>query len=88
MGVDAIREFSVPTNAYSAEYGRSAGGVVNAISKSGSNDFMEPRSSSFETARWTREISLTVRKFLLPAKSVWRIHWWADLATNCSSSVT
>ena len=39
MGVDAIREFSVLTNAYSAEYGRSAGGVVNAISKSGSNDF-------------------------------------------------
>src|SRR5207244_2022684 len=39
MGVDAIREFSVLTNAYSAEYGRSAGGVVNAISKSGSNAY-------------------------------------------------
>ena len=37
LGVDAIKEFSVLTSTYSAEYGRSAGGVVNAITKSGSN---------------------------------------------------
>src|ERR1019366_5058785 len=37
MGVDAIREFLVLTNSFSAEYGRSSGGVVNAISKSGGN---------------------------------------------------
>ena len=39
LGVDAIQEFSVLTSNYSAEYGRTAGGVVNAITKSGSNGF-------------------------------------------------
>jgi Carboxypeptidase regulatory-like domain/TonB-dependent Receptor Plug Domain/TonB dependent receptor len=39
LGVDAIQEFSVLTGGFSAEYGKAAGGVVNAITKSGSNSF-------------------------------------------------
>jgi hypothetical protein len=39
LGVDAIQEFSVLTSNYSAEYGRASGGVVNAITKSGANEF-------------------------------------------------
>ena len=39
LGVDAIQEFAVVTGNYSAEYGRTSGGVVNAISKSGTNTF-------------------------------------------------
>src|ERR1700730_8892295 len=39
LGVEAIQEFSVLTGNYSAEYGRTSGGVVNAISKSGTNSF-------------------------------------------------
>ncbi len=36
-GVDAIQEFSVLTTNYSAEYGRTSGGVINAITRSGAN---------------------------------------------------
>jgi hypothetical protein len=39
LGVDAIQEFSVLTGGFSAEYGKAAGGVVNAITKSGTNSF-------------------------------------------------
>lgn len=39
LGVDAIREFRVLTNEYTAQYGRSTGGVVTAIYKSGTNEF-------------------------------------------------
>ena len=39
LGVDAISEFSVLTSNYSAEYGRTSGGVINAITKSGTDQF-------------------------------------------------
>jgi hypothetical protein len=39
LGVDAIQEFSVLTTNYSAAYGRTSGGVINAIMKSGTNAF-------------------------------------------------
>jgi hypothetical protein len=37
--VDAVQEFKVKTNNFSAEFGKSAGTVVSATIKSGSNDF-------------------------------------------------
>ncbi len=38
-GVDAVQEFSIITTNYSAEYGKTSGGVVNAITRSGTNQF-------------------------------------------------
>jgi len=39
FSADAIQEYKVTTQRYSAEYGRSVGGVVNVITKSGTNNF-------------------------------------------------
>jgi hypothetical protein len=37
LGMETIQEFRVASNSFSAEYGRSAGGQVNVLTKSGSN---------------------------------------------------
>lgn len=36
---ESIREFQVVASGYSAEFGRSTGGIVNAVTKSGTNEF-------------------------------------------------
>jgi hypothetical protein len=61
LGVDAIQEYSVITDNQSAEYGREAGGVVNAITRGGTNDF---HGSAFE---FLRNSALDARNFFDPA---------------------
>src|SRR6185312_17564319 len=39
LAVDATQEFKVETNAMSAEFGRTGGGIISVISKSGTNEF-------------------------------------------------
>lgn len=46
--VDSVAEFRVYTNSFSAEYGQALGGVVNLITKSGTNEF---HGSAFEYLR-------------------------------------
>ena len=45
---DAVQEFRVTTNNYSAEFGHYSGGIVNLVTKSGTNDF---HGSAFEFLR-------------------------------------
>ncbi len=48
MQVDAVQEVKVQTSSFSAEYGRTSGGLVNMVSRSGSNDW---HGSAFEYLR-------------------------------------
>lgn len=58
---DALQEFSVLVNNFSAEFGRHAGGVVNAVTRSGTNEF---HGSAFEYAR---NSALNAANFFAPA---------------------
>ena len=51
LGVETVREFQVLVNNYSAEYGRSTGGIVTAVTRSGTNSL---RGTVFEFNRDSR----------------------------------
>jgi hypothetical protein len=57
---DALQEFSVQTNNFSAEFGRQSGGLVNAITKTGTNDI---HGSAFE---FVRNNSLNAANYFAP----------------------
>ena len=61
LGVEAVLEFQVLTNSYSAEFGRSAGGVVNAVTRAGTNQL---HGSAFE---FLRNSALDAKNFFDPA---------------------
>lgn len=39
VSMEAVQEYQIATNSYSAEFGRATGGVVNVVTKRGTNDF-------------------------------------------------
>ncbi len=64
--IDAIAEVKVQTNVYTAETGRTLGGIINIITKSGSNQF---HGTAFEFARNDRFDS---RLFFATTKPIMR----------------
>jgi hypothetical protein len=48
FSLESVQEFKIQTQQYKAEYGRSTGGVLNVVTKSGTNDF---HGSAFEYFR-------------------------------------
>jgi hypothetical protein len=58
---DALGEFKILTNNYEAEYGRTSGGIVNQVIKSGTNGF---HGDVFE---FFRNDALNARNYFLPA---------------------
>jgi outer membrane receptor protein involved in Fe transport len=57
---DALQEFSVQTNNFSAEFGRNVGGIVNAVTKSGTNKL---HGTAFE---YVRNHALNAANFFSP----------------------
>ena len=50
-----FREFQVKTGGYSVEFGRSTGGVINAVTRSGGNEFDGGVEVTFEPSAWKSE---------------------------------
>ncbi len=85
-----IQEFQVNTGVYSAEFGRAAGGVINAVTKSGSNDihgiaYFSDRDNEWGaynpfTTNTTNVGSVAAPSFLTaPYKPIdWRKEWGFD----------
>ncbi len=48
-------QFQVKTGGYSAEFGRSTGGVINAVTRSGSNEFHAGFELTFEPSDWSSQ---------------------------------
>ncbi len=64
--LDSIAEFRILTNNFDAEYGNYSGGVVNVVTKSGSNDL---HGSAFD---FLRNTALDARNFFSPERSFYR----------------
>lgn len=69
LGVEAIREFSVLTNTYSAAFGRNSGGVINIVSQSGTNAwhgsvFEFLRNSALDAKNFFDRLDLEIPHFI------------------------
>jgi hypothetical protein len=81
--IEALQEFKIQLNAYSAEFGRSSGAVVNATIKSGTNNI---HGSLYE---FLRNDALDANNFLSNRKTATtcaRIADWPNSTSSIASS--
>jgi hypothetical protein len=64
--LDSIEEFRLITNSFNAEYGRFSGGIVNVVTKSGTNDI---HGSAYE---FLRNEKLDARSYFDPERGVFK----------------
>jgi hypothetical protein len=68
VGVDFVREVSVKTSAFSAEFGRNSGAAVNAVTKSGGNTYNGSLIYTF------RNDALDAKDYFAPVKPILRFN--------------
>ncbi|MBI3894920.1 MAG: TonB-dependent receptor, partial [Acidobacteria bacterium] len=61
LGVETVREFNLLANNYGAQYGRASGGVINAVTRSGTNEL---HGSAFE---FLRNEKMDAKNYFAPA---------------------
>jgi hypothetical protein len=62
--IESVQEFQVLTGQFDAEFGNASGGVINAVSKQGTNQF---RGSAFG---WFKESALTARDYFVRTRNL------------------
>ena len=71
----SIQEFQVNTSNYSTEYGRSAGGVINSITRSGTNAFHGEGYFFDRDAEWGAKNQFTTLQGVVFKPKDWRKQW-------------
>jgi hypothetical protein len=71
---DSIQEFNLQSSNFTAEYGNAGGGVVNVVTRSGTNDF---HGSAFE---FVRNGAMNARNFFAPTQDTLKRHQFGGAA--------
>jgi hypothetical protein len=70
--IEAIQEFQVVTSQFDAEFGGATGGILNAITKSGTNDLKGSAFGFFQDANWNTRDFFTERAGLVRPRASFR----------------